>query len=246
MKKIIPLLFLLTSYFFSSLVTASPAINIGSMYDMLMPGESTLTKRIYNSGSSTAFVRVDILEITLGEKKNTETPIIQVKNNKVNKETLIVTPQRLIIPPSGFQYVRLIFPGKRDKERYYRVRFTPVLPKNNDGFNLTEKELKDYKSTQEIKAGVNVMTGYGSALFVLPENPHFDTQFIKDKQLITVKNNGNATVLLDKIKICLQEKDKKRCEEERRTFILPGKSYQLDKKTAEGEINYTLIEGKST
>ncbi|WP_193353199.1 hypothetical protein [Candidatus Regiella insecticola] len=197
------------------------------MYDMLMPGESTLTKRIYNSGSSTAFVRVDILEITLGEKKNTETPIIQVKNNKVNKETLIVTPQRLIIPPSGFQYVRLIFPGKRDRERYYRVRFTPVLPKNNDGFNLTEKELKDYQSTQEIKAGVNVMTGYGSALFVLPENPRFDTQVIKDKHLITVKNNGNATVLLDKIRICLQEKEQKKMRRRKTYFYSTGQELSV-------------------
>jgi len=50
--------------------------------------------------------------------------------------------------------VRLIWPSKRDKEYYYRVRFTPVLPKSNKGFNATAEQLKEYEADQ-VKAGVN-------------------------------------------------------------------------------------------
>lgn len=46
-------------------VAAAPAIGIGSMYDLLMPGENNLVKKVYNSGDSTAFVRVDMLEVKL-------------------------------------------------------------------------------------------------------------------------------------------------------------------------------------
>jgi len=109
---------------------ASPAIGIGSMYDLLMPGENNLVKKVYNSGDSTAFVRVDILEIRLdGQGGEQELVPQKMDGDALNKNRLIATPQRMIIPPSEFQSVRLLWPGNREKERYYRVRFTPVMRK---------------------------------------------------------------------------------------------------------------------
>ncbi|MDF7340165.1 hypothetical protein NFG14_18585, partial [Proteus mirabilis] len=53
---------------------------------------------------------------------------------------------RLIIPPSGFQTVRILWSGARDKERYFRIRLTPVLPEENDGFGMSKDEITQYKT----------------------------------------------------------------------------------------------------
>ncbi|MDT9091332.1 hypothetical protein RSW97_25460, partial [Escherichia coli] len=47
---------------------------------------------------------------------------------------LVASPSRLIIPANGVQATRLLFMGERDRERYFRIRFIPVLPKAEDGF----------------------------------------------------------------------------------------------------------------
>ncbi|MDN7225643.1 hypothetical protein QZL56_21120, partial [Providencia stuartii] len=74
----------------------------------------------------------DVLEITPGDKGiSIESSQKTINGNKLEKDRLIVSPLRLIIPPSGFQSVRMIWPGEREKERYFRVRFTPVLPQEN-------------------------------------------------------------------------------------------------------------------
>jgi hypothetical protein len=48
---------------FSSSVSAGPQINVGTVYDYLDSDKSTYLKRVFNSGDSTAFVKVNILEI---------------------------------------------------------------------------------------------------------------------------------------------------------------------------------------
>lgn len=120
-------------------VYASPSIGIGSMYDFFTPETQSLTERVYNIGKSTAFVRVEILEIDVAPKMNQrESKPKEVEAGSLTQERLIVSPLRLIIPPSGFQTVRILWPGARDKERYFRIRFTPVLPEENDGFGMNK------------------------------------------------------------------------------------------------------------
>ena len=48
---------------FSLAVQAGPQINVGTVYDYLDGDKSTYLKRVFNSGDSTAFVKVNILEI---------------------------------------------------------------------------------------------------------------------------------------------------------------------------------------
>jgi hypothetical protein len=59
----------------------------------------------------------------------------------------------MIIPANGVQATRLLFMGERDKERYFRVRFIPVLPKQEDGFDLDANSVQ--KEQQQVSAGVN-------------------------------------------------------------------------------------------
>nr|WP_241391088.1 hypothetical protein [Serratia proteamaculans]ULG16498.1 hypothetical protein 1137p_00101 [Serratia proteamaculans] len=205
---------------------ASPAIGIGSMYDLLMPEENNLVKKVYNSGDSTAFVRVDILEIKLDGKGGEQELVPQkLDGEALNKNRLIATPQRMIIPPSEFQSVRLLWPGSREKERYYRVRFTPVAPDKKNDFGLSETQFQEYKKS--VKAGVNIMTGYGSILYVMPSNTVFNTEIINNSGDIQIRNLGNATIVVDDILQC-SKKDNK-CTPPTRSFIIPGRDSVIKK-----------------
>ncbi|WP_260200119.1 hypothetical protein [Candidatus Regiella insecticola] len=99
MNKYLMLFVLLTAFLFTGAAYAGPMINIGSMYDMMMSGEKTFSKRVYNGGDTTAFVRIDILQMVVDAKGSLDTPIKQVNDGQLNKEMLVATPQRLIIPP---------------------------------------------------------------------------------------------------------------------------------------------------
>jgi hypothetical protein len=49
---------------FSLAVQAGPQINVGTVYDYLDGDKSTYLKRVFNSGDSTAFVKVNILKLS--------------------------------------------------------------------------------------------------------------------------------------------------------------------------------------
>lgn len=227
----------------SSTAFASPSIGIGSMYDILTPAKQSLNKRIYNTGTSTAFVRVDLLEIYPQKNaKAKEVPVKDVSGNSLVKNRLIVTPLRMIIPPSGFQTVRMIWPGDRDVEKYYRVRFTPVMPEVGDGFGLGKKEIDAWQK-KALSAGLNVMAGYGTLVMVQPAKPQFNTQFNNPSaEVVTVRNQGNATIALEDIRHCkLANTD---CDSASREFILPGRTKDIHKKK-NYKTNFTLVEGEN-
>ena len=221
---------------------AAPAIGIGSMYDLLMPGENNLVKKVYNSGDSTAFVKVDILEIRLdGQGGEQELVTQKMDGDALNKNRLIATPQRMIIPPSEFQSIRLLWPGTREKERYYRVRFTPVVPDKKNDFGLTEGEIAEYKYS--VKAGVNILTGYGSILYVMPDKPKFNTKVKDDTVSVNVMNSGNATIVIDGITYC--DGKNKQCSSPTRSFVIPGRQFVIKKESGKN-IKFRLHEAGST
>lgn len=223
---------------------AAPVIGIGSMYDLLTPDMQSMTKRIYNTGDSTAFVRVDILKINPDGRKGTdEVPQKELSGTILERDRLIVTPLRLIIPPTGFQTVRILWPGDREKERYYRIRFTPVMPQAGDSFGLDKSEISEYRQ-KTFHAGLNVLAGYGTIVIVQPEKTQFNTAIIDSTRSpdITIANNGNTTILLDNIRQCRTENSD--CGAISRKFILPGQSYVIKKQNGY-KTNFTLIEGGS-
>lgn len=227
--------------FTSPPVIATPIIGIGSMYDVLAPGSQSITKRIYNTGTSTAFVRVDIIDAFPGkESGGKELQQKQFNGNALEKDRLVVTPQRLIIPPAGFQTVRILWPSDRNEEQYFRVRFTPVLPDSGDGFGIDSNAAEKYRN-EALKVGVNVLTGYGTIVIVQPNKPHFNSVVNTNSLgVITVKNNGDTTISLDSIRHCKSVNTD--CGETRRQFLLPGRKSEISPKTG-FKTNFNLIEG---
>ena len=180
---------------FSLAISAGPQINVGTVYDYLDGDKSTYLKRVFNSGDSTAFVKVNILEIVYdADGKSRE---IEVRNqaDMSSRDGLMASPARLIVPANGMQGTRLLLMGERDTERYFRVRFIPVVPEKEDEFAVSAEERDEYKNN--LSAGVNVMTGFGTVFFVRPKNSRFDSVIEDAPTTYRVRNNGNTVVVVD-------------------------------------------------
>lgn len=207
---------------------ASPAINPGPMFGFLEEGKSAVLKRIYNSGTSTAFVKVVVQEIIYDAKgQPVEQPAKALSALPLAEQnTLLASPARMIIPANGMQSTRLLFMGSRAQERYYRVRFIPVLPSSADSFDQSEDDLQNYKKT--LAAQVTLLTGFGTLLFVRPDKVVFDTRLKDGKETYSVHNAGNSVIALDFVKTCHVEVTTQ-CSSIAQHYVLPGRTYTFTK-----------------
>lgn len=218
---------------------AAPSISIGAFYEYVEPHKSTLLKRIRNSGDSTAFVKVKVSEISFDSGEAIELPTASLaKKDEKQSHTLIASPARLIIPAGGMQATRLLFMGDRQKERYFRVRFSPVLPAQKDDFGIADGDADQYKAS--LSAGVNVLTGYGSIVVVRPTATHYQTQLQDGKDEYTVQNNGNSIIVLDAVYDCQDQG--KQCTTPTKHHVRPQRSHVF-KKEAGHHYRFNLIEG---
>jgi hypothetical protein len=219
-------------------VQAGPNINVGTVYDYLDADKSTYLKRVFNSGDSTAFVKVNILEIIYDAEG---TPLeVPVKNqaDASGRDGLIASPARLIVPSSGMQGVRLLHMGNRDTERYFRVRFVPVVPEKEDEFAVSGDDREEYKKS--LSAGVNVMTGFGTVFFVRPSNARFDSVVEDSPERYRLRNNGNTVVVIDEFRNCALTSETD-CEPTTKHHVRAGSSFEFEKKTGR-EYRFTLVE----
>ncbi|EFE95358.1 hypothetical protein [Serratia odorifera] len=218
---------------------AGPVINVGSLNEYMQSGKSTLAKRIHNTGDATAFVRINIYEILFDNKGETVEKNLDADAMVSGKGTgLLSTPPRLIIPAGGMQTNRLVFTGSREKERYYRVRYIPVVPDSSKEFGISSADAKQYQD--EINAGVTVMSGFGTIVTVHPDNARFDSRISGGGNQLNIVNHGNASVVIDGLKSC--DKALKNCDSGVIVQLRPGKT--LKRTAAPDRVwQYTLIEG---
>ncbi|MFV3288103.1 molecular chaperone [Pseudomonas sp. NY11955] len=208
------------------LLHAAPELNVGGLYDYLEAGKSTLLKRVRNGGDATAFVKVSVVELVYDS--NGTHREVDLDGLDLQQRGLVVSPARLIVPARGMQAVRLLYRGTRDAERYYRLRFIPVLPELGDGFAVSEAQAEEYRDN--LKAGVNLLAGYGTLLFVRPNQPRYQTPVHRQAGALTVRNEGNATVVLDHFRQC-QARDQG-CEPATKHHLLPGRTRQFEGQAA--------------
>ncbi|MEI4522055.1 molecular chaperone [Pseudomonas sp. CCNWLW23] len=219
--------------------SAAPQINVGPIYDYMEAGKTTYLKRIYNSGDSTAFVKVNVLEIFYNADGSTSESLLEDSAGTGYRNGLVASPARLIIPAQGMQATRLVFMGERYKERYFRVRFVPVIPEKEEQLILSNQEQKDYK--KGFTAGLNVMTGFGTIFFVQPQNSQFDTIIDDSEKKYELRNNGNTVVIVDEFKDCSQVVESE-CQPTTKSHVLPSKVFSFNKEKGR-KYSFTLIEG---
>lgn len=223
---------------FSSVVMSSPNINPGPLYEFIDSQQNTLLKRIRNTGNSTAYVRISVSEIIYnGNAKAQEQPLDMNMLIQGKGEGLVASPARMMIPASAVQANRLFYTGPRDKERYYRVRYVPVVPASGKEFGLNENEIAQYKSG--LSAGVNVMAGYGAIITVRPRLSQYNTAINEQGKDISILNNGNSTITLEGFVSCNQNK---KCSAPIVRHLIPGSRFQQPKENGYS-YRFTLIEG---
>jgi P pilus assembly chaperone PapD len=222
---------------------AAPAIHVGAFFEYLDGNKGTLLKRVRNTGDATAFVRVEISEIVYGEDGKVSEQAVDnlgIGTSNPDHHALVASPARMIIPAKSQQAVRLIFQGNRDEERMYRVRFIPVMPDKASDFALSEEESVAYR--QSLKAGVNVVTGYGPILIVRPNDVRYDTMLEDKGDAYEVYNGGNSTVIIDDFQACTTAR---KCSDHRKIHVRPGRTERLDK-TPGFTYRFDLVEGKAS
>lgn len=215
------LLLLLLALFASSAQATTPQINVGLLFDHLAPAHSNLLKRIRNTGDVTAYVRVEVTQMHFdADGKVVETPVdtVALVRNAPGAHGVIASPSRLIIAANGQQATRLVYRGDRDEERYYRLRFIPVVPSAEE-FSLSDAQVQEITG---LTSAVRVFTGYGTVLFVAPRNTRYDTR-VQDGH---VHNGGNATVVLDNLRYC-ERSSPDACTPGIIVHVRPGRTYAL-------------------
>jgi P pilus assembly chaperone PapD len=221
---------------------AAPQINVGVVYDYLSGDKSTYMKRVFNGGTSTAFVKVNILEMLYNADGTYREVPLQNQADASVRDGLMASPARLIVPANATQGTRLLFMGNRDKERYFRVRFVPVVPQSDDEFAVTDEERAEYK--ESLAAGVKVLAGYGTVFFVRPKNTRFQTDIQDNAQRYDVRNNGNSVVVVDEFKDCAVDNPQS-CRPTIKHHIMAGRAFGFDKQAGRS-YHFKLIEGDAS
>ncbi|KHA57716.1 hypothetical protein NM74_04845 [Aeromonas hydrophila] len=217
---------------------AAASIDIGEMIDFLGKDKATLQKKIYNRDDDTAFVQVEVVEVFIDKGKEFEPPAGD--NPELRENTLIASPARLIIPSNSFQMSRIVFSGVRDRERYFRVRYVPVIPNEQNSFGLSPEQIKK-NNDDMLSAGMSVSIGYGTLVIVSPASPYYDTRIEEAGSEFRIVNNGNATATLRYTNTCVKKKDDCRGFGEG-VNVFPGQTRSFERKQ-ERSYSFMLVEG---
>lgn len=192
-------------------------IRVGAMHHYIEPGQRTLTKQIRNTGTTTAYVRVDVA--TVDERGQAPGPA----PDATVVPGLLVSPSRLIIPAGGHHTVRILLTGARDEERYYRIRFIPVPPTKTHGFDVSAADSETFRAS--VGTAINVMIGYGVFVVGAPTHARFATTVHDADGDAWIRNEGNSSLLVHDHRVCSHAD--KRCRASSFVRIGPGKTWSL-------------------
>ncbi len=127
---------------------------------------------------------------------------------------LLVTPNKLVVPPGGRKLVRLVsLDPLGEKERVYRVTFKPVVG--------------DIESEQ---IGIKILIGYEVLVLMQPASPEPNLVAQRNGKTISFSNEGNTNVLLREGKQCPKGTSSKPedCESLRGKRLYPGNQYSVE------------------
>ena len=208
-------------------VTAGPDLDPGMFFHYMLPQRSTLQAPVRNLGDTAAFVQIQLAEMTFDEKGAPHER--ELRSQDGFERALLITPPRMIIPAGGSQQVRVIYRGPRTQERYFRVRYVPVMPKANDAFALQPGEAQAYADA--IQAGVGVLKAIGTVVIVGPSEPRYYTRLETTEKRLRIINEGNATVQVGDARYCVILADT--CKGGTTAHIRPGQYLDIPQRAGE-------------
>lgn len=214
--------------------TARAGITLDSMQAYLAPTRSTGELTVYNMSPTTAYVRVDVIEMTVAGDELSAVP-------GEPEKALLASPNRLIVPAGGRQVVRLITLGERDHERYFRVRFVPVAPKKSDGFAISDED--ESEASKAMRAQLNIQVGYGARVVVASRSPTFATRIVPVDGGHVIHNDSDSTIYLAEHRSCLRAT--RECAELPSERVDPHESLRLADEPGR-QRSFNLKEGATT
>lgn len=148
--------------------------------------------------------------------------------NNPKEAGLLVSPNKLIVPPNGRKLLRFVNLNPNiDEEKVYRVSVTPVVG------DLSAK-----------KSGVKILIGYEVLVIVHPIQGSFNLTHERTGNKLTISNQGNQNVLLRKGTQCPPGvDDESLCEHYPGKRLYPGNTWSVDL-TKDLPVTYFLSRGK--
>ncbi len=134
--------------------------------------------------------------------------------NDPRESGLLVTPNKLVVPPGGRKLVRLVsLKALGEEERVYRVTFKPVVG-----------ELE----TEQI--GIKILVGYEVLVLMQPATPEPNLVAKRNGKTLSFMNEGNTNVLLREGKQCPKgsSADDENCESLGGRRLYPGNSWSVE------------------
>jgi|GEM_PF-3385104 len=202
-----------------------------SVQDMVLTFPSKgqrLVQQLRNTGEAPAFVKVDVLEILDPHTPNEREKALEISQ----VPDLVATPQRVVIPPKATRGVGLYLKKRWDKDRFFRVRFTPVRPTKEEGF---------VQGSNKVQTGASVGIAWGTLVVVPRANPSYQTELTQDGNIITLNNAGNSFVEIKNPKVCSD----KSCSDDFDFRVMSNESQSLDTKGLKS-FSASLVEGGIT
>lgn len=130
---------------------------------------------VYNTGSEPLYVEITpSVVLSPGDEQEDRSPIVDPR-----QAGLLVTPNKLIVPPSSSKVVRLVKLGNTVHERVYRIAARPVV----GGVDAQH-------------SGLKILIGYEILAIVYPNNTKSNLEVSRQGRTLTVRNTGNANVLM--------------------------------------------------
>ncbi len=204
MKNIIRLIILLSL----NCAVADMALNQSILY--FEPGKPNQQDvEIENTGDDPLYIQV-----TPKVVRNPGTDQqVREKYDDPKKEGLLVSPNKLVIPPRGRKLLRFVnLNPNPDKEHVYRVSVTPVVG------DLVAKQ-----------TGVKILIAYEVLVLVHPKNGAVQLAHNRIGKELSVENKGTRNVLLRKGVQCLPGiTDENECDFFPGVRLYPGNSWKVE------------------
>ncbi|MEN3802979.1 fimbria/pilus periplasmic chaperone [Aeromonas veronii] len=181
--------------------TATHAVDIGSMTEVIEPNDRLITKSIINNADSPKVYQLSVIKIDNPKKNNA---VLDGRRAEV-----LFTPRQFTLHPQEEKIVKLFYNGPSDNsERYFRVTISEKpAPRQQEFFN--ERKI----------ASIDINLNVDIILVVRPKIMFFNYDFSASDS--TIQNTGNTFFKVIVKKGCEQDDS-----DADSTYLLPGETYK--------------------
>jgi len=180
-----------------------------------------------NEDGSKAFVKTSVFEvIDAGTDKEK-----RIKVGKNKKQSLIVSPQKMVIPFKGQKNIRFVsLYTNLEKDKIFRVKVEPIIG----------------KATSKAKQAVKVLVAYETLVIIRPQEPKPLLDAKRNGKKIFFQNNGNTNILIRGATHCPSSSaDPEKCKEIPGVRLYAGGSQEMTL-PFDSKVDFTInINGKN-